>query len=226
MKPHGGMDVYKIYLRIECLILSVYWSINVRWRVTNCVNLRSEAKFLVNPSLSSRCTEIDLPINISLRSVQVKGSAIFVLVGFKLSECSYLSEAAFSIVRGKPVQFTRDIGQNRHSCQLTPHSRVTPPTERHHPPQEPPTKMFTPMTHKLPNNAKQACLQYIKSSSNVWKYQKSYNKQTSYSFHFIVEYMIGGNALNVCTLFLILKVDQTRLRTTTCQFAEWNRPQV
>ena len=32
------------YLRIEYLILSVYWSINVRWRVTNCVNLRSEAK--------------------------------------------------------------------------------------------------------------------------------------------------------------------------------------
>ena len=32
------------YLRIECLILSVYWSINVRWRVTNCVNLRSEAE--------------------------------------------------------------------------------------------------------------------------------------------------------------------------------------
>ena len=31
-------------LRIECLILSVYWSINVRWRVTNCVNLRSEAE--------------------------------------------------------------------------------------------------------------------------------------------------------------------------------------
>ena len=33
---------------------------------------------MVNPSLSSRCTEIDLPINISLRSVQVKDSTIFV----------------------------------------------------------------------------------------------------------------------------------------------------
>ena len=31
------------FLRIECLLLSVYWSINVRWRVTNCVSLRSVA---------------------------------------------------------------------------------------------------------------------------------------------------------------------------------------
>ena len=33
-----------VYLRIEYLILSVYWSVNVRWRVTNRVNLRSLAE--------------------------------------------------------------------------------------------------------------------------------------------------------------------------------------
>ena len=36
-----------ILLRIESLIWSVYWSINIRWRVTNCVNLRSVAELLI-----------------------------------------------------------------------------------------------------------------------------------------------------------------------------------
>ena len=35
------LSFYRYYLRIEYLILSVYWSINVRWRVTNYVNLRN-----------------------------------------------------------------------------------------------------------------------------------------------------------------------------------------
>ena len=47
-----------IYLRIECLILSVYWSINVRWRLTNCVNLRSEAEQVYAQFVSRHLTFI------------------------------------------------------------------------------------------------------------------------------------------------------------------------
>ena len=60
-----------------------------------------------------------------------------------------------------------------HSCQLTPHSRVTPPTGApspptcYHPPQDPQQKFSPPMTHKLANDAKQAYVQYKKSLSNV-----------------------------------------------------------
>ena len=50
-----------ICLRIECLILSVYWSINVRWRVTNCVNLRSVAEQVYTYTLR-RFTHNLLPV--------------------------------------------------------------------------------------------------------------------------------------------------------------------
>ena len=56
----------RCYLRIECLILSVYWSINVRWRVTNCVNLRSVAEHNVFFSCLFVCLSVCLFVCLSV----------------------------------------------------------------------------------------------------------------------------------------------------------------